>query len=486
MKPALLVATSGLGPGALGRAHPPAPARPHRSSRPIAKGDLRRTDARLSTTSTTCSSGSRGRRRSTGCRRCASSSRSAPASITSSRCRACPTCRSCRIVDPRPHRADDGIRRLAGARPSPPRRRSTAGSSASDIWRELEQPAARARHASASWGLASWDASAAEALLRLGFPVRGWSRTPKSDRRASRRLPGADGLDAFLAGTDILVSLLPLTPETRGTHRHAAPAESCGATGRSAARSSSMPDAAARRSRPTSSTALRDGTLAGGEPRRLRGGAAAGRKPALGFRERRRSRRMSRRFPTRRRSPPRSPGRSRRSSAASRSGTASTENAVIERPDHRGVQRQDRVAAIVRDGAKIHASPGPSRRAPSGSAAGRSRRCRPRRCGCGVSVRDAPAMISGSTPSPSIFIRSMTGRRTMNGSWSSGQASTSAVARIRLAVLDQRAFRGVERAVQAKVRRAPSRARRDRSARREATPCSSPGRRRPADPARTR
>ncbi|OYD73746.1 UNVERIFIED_ORG: glyoxylate/hydroxypyruvate reductase A [Burkholderia sp. CF145] len=51
-------------------------------------------------------------------------------------------------------------------------------------------------------------------LHRLGFAVRGWARQP-------RALPGVEmfdnaGLHAFLAGTDILVCLLPLTDETRG------------------------------------------------------------------------------------------------------------------------------------------------------------------------------------------------------------------------------------------------------------------------------
>jgi glyoxylate/hydroxypyruvate reductase A len=44
--------------------------------------------------------------------------------------------------------------------------------------------------------------------------VRGWARTPKAIEGVET-FAGRDGLDAFLSGTDILVSLLPLTPATR-------------------------------------------------------------------------------------------------------------------------------------------------------------------------------------------------------------------------------------------------------------------------------
>jgi len=63
-------------------------------------------------------------------------------------------------------------------------------------------------------GLGTLGADAADALKRLGFRVAGWSRSPKT-------LPGVDcfhgeqQFDAFLQRTDILVCLLPLTPETR-------------------------------------------------------------------------------------------------------------------------------------------------------------------------------------------------------------------------------------------------------------------------------
>jgi glyoxylate/hydroxypyruvate reductase A len=64
-------------------------------------------------------------------------------------------------------------------------------------------------------GLGNLGAAAAAMLLGLGFRVSGWSRTAK-------RLPGVDCYagqaerDAFLAGADILVCLLPGTPDTRG------------------------------------------------------------------------------------------------------------------------------------------------------------------------------------------------------------------------------------------------------------------------------
>jgi glyoxylate/hydroxypyruvate reductase A len=56
---------------------------------------------------------------------------------------------------------------------------------------------------------------AAQALRSLGFQVAGWSRTAHAaDGIDSYAGPG--GLPAFLARTDILICLLPLTPQTRG------------------------------------------------------------------------------------------------------------------------------------------------------------------------------------------------------------------------------------------------------------------------------
>src|SRR5436853_588476 len=62
-------------------------------------------------------------------------------------------------------------------------------------------------------GLGTLGANAGEILRRLGFRVLGWSRSAKQiDGIAC--FHGAQ-LDAFLRQTDILVCLLPLTPQTR-------------------------------------------------------------------------------------------------------------------------------------------------------------------------------------------------------------------------------------------------------------------------------
>ena len=52
-------------------------------------------------------------------------------------------------------------------------------------------------------------------LKPLGFDLRSWSRTPKAIEGVAG-FSGDAEFDAFLQGTDILVNLLPLTPETTG------------------------------------------------------------------------------------------------------------------------------------------------------------------------------------------------------------------------------------------------------------------------------
>jgi glyoxylate/hydroxypyruvate reductase A len=55
--------------------------------------------------------------------------------------------------------------------------------------------------------------AAAGALRALGYQVRGWSRSPKTVEGVEC-FAGEAGLEPFLAGTDVLVVLLPFTPDT--------------------------------------------------------------------------------------------------------------------------------------------------------------------------------------------------------------------------------------------------------------------------------
>ena len=64
-------------------------------------------------------------------------------------------------------------------------------------------------------GLGEIGQMAGERLRDLGFPVAGWSRT-KKDVAGIESFAGDADLKPFLARTDILTCLLPLTPATRG------------------------------------------------------------------------------------------------------------------------------------------------------------------------------------------------------------------------------------------------------------------------------
>ncbi|GAA0595894.1 glyoxylate/hydroxypyruvate reductase A [Craurococcus roseus] len=81
-------------------------------------------------------------------------------------------------------------------------------------WEELPAPDTASRRVGIL-GLGELGGAAAAALAALGFPVMGWSRSPK-DRPGVERFHGPEGFDAMLRRADILVCLLPLTPETRG------------------------------------------------------------------------------------------------------------------------------------------------------------------------------------------------------------------------------------------------------------------------------
>ena len=64
-------------------------------------------------------------------------------------------------------------------------------------------------------GLGTLGTATAEKLVALGFPVRGWSRTPKQVAGVAA-FHGPEQLDAFLGTLKLLICLLPLTPGTEG------------------------------------------------------------------------------------------------------------------------------------------------------------------------------------------------------------------------------------------------------------------------------
>ncbi|PXW25470.1 2-hydroxyacid dehydrogenase [Paraburkholderia caballeronis] len=64
-------------------------------------------------------------------------------------------------------------------------------------------------------GLGEIGLQVARDLAHMGFRVLGWTREPKREA-GIESFAGRDALPAFLAQTDVLVCLLPLTAETRG------------------------------------------------------------------------------------------------------------------------------------------------------------------------------------------------------------------------------------------------------------------------------
>nr|WP_325263783.1 glyoxylate/hydroxypyruvate reductase A [uncultured Rhizobium sp.] len=80
-------------------------------------------------------------------------------------------------------------------------------------WRELAQPEAKDLTVGVM-GLGKLGLDSVAKLKIMGFNVIGWSRSAKVIEGVETF--DADGLNAFLGRTDILVGLLPLTPETRG------------------------------------------------------------------------------------------------------------------------------------------------------------------------------------------------------------------------------------------------------------------------------
>jgi glyoxylate/hydroxypyruvate reductase len=82
------------------------------------------------------------------------------------------------------------------------------------VWKYVPEPAAHEVRVGVM-GLGVLGTDAARKLKVMGFDVAGWSRSRK-DVEGIETFSGEDGLDTFLKHTDILVSLLPLTDETRG------------------------------------------------------------------------------------------------------------------------------------------------------------------------------------------------------------------------------------------------------------------------------
>jgi glyoxylate/hydroxypyruvate reductase len=64
-------------------------------------------------------------------------------------------------------------------------------------------------------GLGAMGSACASRLAQVGYRVAGWSRTPKA-LAGIEGFTGSETWPSFLARSDFLICLLPLTPETRG------------------------------------------------------------------------------------------------------------------------------------------------------------------------------------------------------------------------------------------------------------------------------
>lgn len=85
------------------------------------------------------------------------------------------------------------------------------------VWRALPQPLASERKVGLM-GLGVLGTDLAGKLVALGFDVAGWSRGEKRIEGVAS-FSGGEGFQPFLRRSEILVCLLPLTPETEGIIR---------------------------------------------------------------------------------------------------------------------------------------------------------------------------------------------------------------------------------------------------------------------------
>jgi glyoxylate/hydroxypyruvate reductase A len=81
------------------------------------------------------------------------------------------------------------------------------------VWRDDSFPPLAKDRPVTILGIGALGMACGQALHMLGFPVTGWSRNPKSAPNL-RCLSGEDGLREALSGAEIVILLLPQTPQT--------------------------------------------------------------------------------------------------------------------------------------------------------------------------------------------------------------------------------------------------------------------------------